>query len=82
MTADVSIRNATKVFGTFRALDNGLPQGLSYDLVYRHALTVDASGERLAVGTTTGNLWISENGGENWDEVSTYLPPIAQVVFS
>ncbi len=67
---------------TFRALDKGLPQGLSYDLVYRHGLTVDETGERLAVGTTTGNLWVSEDGGESWDEVSTYLPPIAQVAFS
>ena len=33
------------------------------------------------MGSTTGGLWISENGGESWDEISTHLPPIAAVRF-
>ena len=65
---------------SFEALDHGLPTG-SWDLVYRHALDVDGSGERLAMGSTTGNLWVSEDGGERWAHVSAYLPPIAQVAF-
>ena len=65
---------------SFEALDGGLPTG-SWDLVYRHALDVDGTGERLAMGSTTGNLWVSEDGGERWAHVSAYLPPIAQVAF-
>lgn len=66
---------------SFRLIDKGLPQGPSYDLVYRHGLDVDDTGERLAMASTTGNLWISENGGEGWFEVSGHLPPIYCVRF-
>lgn len=65
---------------TFEALSNGLP-GVSYDLIYRHGLDVDATGRRLAMGSTTGNLWTSEDGGDNWTLVGGHLPPIAQVAF-
>jgi photosystem II stability/assembly factor-like uncharacterized protein len=65
---------------SFDVLSEGLPTD-SWDLIYRHALDVDGTGERLAMGSTTGNLWISENGGERWTHVSAHLPPIAQVAF-
>ena len=45
---------------TFEVLRDGLPQEHAYDLVYRHALDVDGSGEVLAFGSTTGSLWVSE----------------------
>jgi hypothetical protein len=64
---------------SFEALSNGLPQGPSYDLVYRHALAADATGERLVAGSTTGNLWLSENGGADWRLISGHLPPIAHI---
>jgi hypothetical protein len=66
---------------SFETIDAGLPQDPSYDLVYRHGLDVDATGERLVMGSTTGNLWISENGGEAWMHVSAHLPPIYSVRF-
>ena len=61
---------------SFHALRTGLPQQHAYDLVYRHGLAVDGSGERLAIGSTTGGLWASEDGGDSWRCVSTHLPPI------
>ena len=67
---------------TFEVLRNGLPQEHAYDLVFRHALDVDAAGERLVMGSTTGGLWISENGGDEWSVVNTHLPPIYQVLFA
>lgn len=67
---------------TFTSLSNGLPQGASYDLVYRHALDIDGAGQRLAMGSTTGNLWIGEDGGEMWRLVSAHLPPVAQVAWA
>lgn len=66
---------------SFTALGDGLPASDSYDLVYRHALDVDGSGTRLAIGSTTGNLWLSEDGGARWNSISAHLPPIAQVAF-
>jgi hypothetical protein len=66
---------------SFNPLRNGLPQEHAYDIVYRHTLDVDPSGEVLAFGTTTGSLWISEDQGEHWQSVSTHLPPIYCVRF-
>ena len=66
---------------TFRAQRTGLPRGPAYDLVYRHGLEVDESGTLLAMGSTTGSLWISEDGGRRWEHVSAHLPPIAAVAW-
>ncbi|MCA9022849.1 MAG: exo-alpha-sialidase, partial [Planctomycetaceae bacterium] len=66
---------------TSEVLTNGLPGKHSYDIVYRHALDVDETGDVLAVGSTTGNLWISENGGDAWQTISNYLPPVYCVRF-
>ena len=65
---------------TFDVLDRGLPSP-SFDLIYRHALDVDRSGQRLAMGSTTGGLWLSEDGGESWRTLSGNLPPIYAVRF-
>lgn len=67
---------------TFETLDAGLDDGPRYDLIYRHALAVDGQGRRLAMGSTTGDLWLSEDGGAFWQAVSTGLPPIAAVAFA
>lgn len=61
---------------TFDVLTDGLPHEHAYDLVYRHALDIDPSGERLVMGSTTGSLWISEDQGDQWHAVSHHLPPI------
>lgn len=64
---------------TVDSLSDGLPDGPAYDLVYRHALAIDETGGRLVAGSTTGNLWISEDGGEHWSQLSAHLPPIVHV---
>jgi hypothetical protein len=56
-----------------------LPQQNAYDVIYRHAL--DVSGSHVAFGSTTGNLYISENRGDSWSTVATNLPPIYSVRF-
>ena len=66
---------------SFETLASGLPRETSFDLVYRHALDVDGTGQTLAMGSTTGNLWLSAHGGERWQLVHANLPPIAQVAF-
>lgn len=67
---------------TFETLTSGLPQDHAYDVVYRHALAIDPTGERLAFGSTTGGLWVSENGGDDWSMVSHTLPPVYAVRFA
>jgi photosystem II stability/assembly factor-like uncharacterized protein len=67
---------------SFEVLTKGLPQRHAYDLVWRHALAVDATGERLAFGSTSGGLWISEDGGDSWAMLDARLPPIAVVRFA
>ena len=67
---------------SFDILRNGLPQRHAYDLVWRHALAVDATGERLAMGSTSGGLWVSEDGGDSWNAPEARLPPISVVRFA
>ena len=67
---------------SFEILSNGLPQEHAYDIVYRHALALDATGERLAFGSTTGGLWISESQGDSWVNLTHTLPPIYAVRFA
>ena len=66
---------------SFDILSRGLPQEPCYDLVFRHGLDIDATGNRLIMGSTTGNLWFSEDQGESWQNLSHYLPPIYAVRF-
>ena len=61
---------------TFEVLDQGLPHADAYHLVYRHALDVDATGDRLAMASTTGSLWFSEDGGDHFERFSADLPPV------
>src|SRR5688500_4708676 len=58
---------------SFEILRNGLPQEHAYDLTYRHALDIDLTGERLAFGSTTGSLFVTEDGGDRWTEVTSHL---------
>ena len=67
---------------TFQPQTQGLPQVHAYDLVYRHALDVDETGDLLAFGSTTGSVWISEDSGDSWQSVSSNLPPVYSVRFA
>lgn len=64
---------------TWQQLREGLPQEHAYDVVYRHAL--DNSGDHLAFGSTTGNLYVSEDRGDSWQTAANNLPPIYSVRF-
>jgi hypothetical protein len=66
---------------SFDVLTDGLPQHDAYDLVFRHALDIDATGEQLMMGSTTGSLWWTGNGGDRWELVTANLPPINSVGF-
>ncbi|KNZ33727.1 MAG: sialidase [Methylibium sp. NZG] len=71
-------RDGGRSFETLRA---GLPQTDCYDLAYRHGLAVGADGRDLLLGSTTGGLWASDDGGDHWQALPTRLPPIHAVRF-
>lgn len=65
---------------TWKQQRNGLPQEAAYDVVFRHALS-NKDGA-VAFGSTTGNLYVSEDGGESWVAAANNLPPIYSVRFA
>lgn len=65
---------------TWQPLRRGLPQDCAYDVVYRHALA-NKDGV-VAFGSTTGNLYVSDDGGEGWEAVANNLPPVYAVRFA
>ncbi|MEP6965494.1 MAG: exo-alpha-sialidase [Polaromonas sp.] len=67
---------------SFTSHTAGLPDHDAYHLVYRHALAVSPDGQTLAMGSTTGGLWVSEDAGQSWLCVSRDLPPIAVLRFA
>jgi hypothetical protein len=67
---------------SFDVLAKGLPQHHAYDLVWRHALAVDGTGDRLAFGSTSGGVWVSEDGGDSWTMPGIRLPPVSVVRFA
>lgn len=66
---------------TWEVLREGLPQRDCYDLAYRHGLVVADDGRHLLLGTTTGGLWSSADGGDHWHAVGMHLPPIYALRF-
>lgn len=72
-------RNGGKTFQTLR---RGLPQKHGYDLIFRHAMDINATGRLLAMGSTTGSLWFSGNQGDSWSCPFPHLPPIYCVRFA
>ncbi len=64
---------------TWTALRDGLPPENCYDFVLRHAL--DIQGNRLAFGTATGSVFVSDDRGDHWQCVGNYFPPIYSARF-
>ena len=67
---------------SFQTFSEGLPTAAANDLVLRHGREVDETGERLAMGSSTGGLWFGEDGGERWTLAPERLPPIYAVRFA
>jgi BNR-Asp box repeat len=65
---------------SWKEMRNGLPQQNCFDIVYRHALA--SSGDAVAFGSTTGNLFFSPDRGDNWQTVNNYLPMVHSVQFA
>ena len=79
ITGEVVVTRTRDGGKTFEILKKGLPQEHAYDLVLRHAFAITDDGKELAFGSSTGNLWITENQGDEWHAVAQHLPPIYAV---
>jgi photosystem II stability/assembly factor-like uncharacterized protein len=62
---------------SWKKLTKGLPKKKSYFTVLRDGMDVDhLKTPALYFGTTTGQVWIGREGGEQWDCLFDSLPPI------
>jgi hypothetical protein len=75
----VVVTRTTNGGKSFEVLTEGLPQQHAYDLVYRHGLDVASNGRSLVMGSTSGRVWLSEDGGDGWREFAANLPPVYAV---
>jgi photosystem II stability/assembly factor-like uncharacterized protein len=63
--------------GSWKRLARGLPKRESYFTVQRDGMTIDdLKTPALYFGTTTGQLWMGREGGEEWTCLFDSLPPI------
>ena len=61
----------------WKKLSKGMPKKESFFTVLRDAMTIDdLKSPSVYLGTTTGQLWIGRDGGEQWDCLFDSLPPI------
>ena len=79
---ELAVTRTTNGGRTWKTLRDGLPGKHCYDLVYRHGLAVCDKGRRVAIGSTSGGLWVSTDRGRSWDEPPVRLPPIYCVRFA
>jgi len=62
---------------SWKRLRQGLPKKDSYFTVLRDAMDIDGlKSPSLYFGTTTGQVWMGRDGGEEWECVFDSLPPI------
>ena len=65
---------------SWQRLDRGLPEGQAWWTVKRQAMTADARpAPALYLGTTSGELWIGDDGGARWRNLARHLPEIYAV---
>jgi photosystem II stability/assembly factor-like uncharacterized protein len=62
---------------SWKRLARGLPKKETFFTVLRDAMDIDETkSPALYFGTTTGQLWIGRDGGEDWSCLFDSLPPI------
>jgi hypothetical protein len=65
---------------SWKRLGKGLPKKESFFTVQRDAMDIDElKSPALYFGTTTGQLWLGRDGGEEWTCLFDSLPPIHNV---
>ena len=75
----LSVARTTDGGRSWQTFRTGLPQQNAYDIVLRHGL--DAAGDSLCFGSTTGNVYLSDDRGESWRCMGNNFPPVYSVRF-
>ena len=66
--------------GSWQPLCNGLPRHDAYIATLRAAMATDSEDDAgVYMGSNTGQLFFSPNGGDVWREIADHLPPILSV---
>lgn len=73
----LAVYKTTNAGQTWKPLTKGLPQEAAFDLVLRASFSKE--GPTMAFGTNNGNLYLSENNGENWQVLSQSLSAVRVV---
>lgn len=76
----LSISRTTDGGRRWNALREGLPQEQCYDVIFRHCL--DKAGDCLAFGTTTGNVYYSDDRGDRWKCLGNHFPLVYSLRFA
>jgi len=61
---------------SWQLLENGLPSP-AWAAVLREGMTYDD--RSIAVGTQSGSIFVTSDGGESWIEAASQLPPVLSV---
>ncbi|HEX5449601.1 MAG TPA: hypothetical protein VFW85_06045 [Gaiellaceae bacterium] len=65
---------------SWQRLDNGLPKSEAYVGVLRQGMVADTyDTPGVYFGTSTGQVFASNDEGDSWNEIANYLPPISSV---
>ena len=65
---------------SWQRLDKGMPKQHAWWTVKRQAMCADTADQPgIYFGTTSGEIWSGENGGENWVRIAEHLPHIYSV---
>ncbi len=64
---------------SWQSFRQGLPQQNAYDIVFRHAL--DVAGDCVCFGSSTGNVYLSQDRGETWQCLGNNFPQVYSVRF-
>ena len=65
---------------SWRKLSKGMPKRNSYYTVLRDAMAIDElKSPAVYFGTTTGQVWVGHDGGEDWRCMFDSLPPIYSI---
>jgi photosystem II stability/assembly factor-like uncharacterized protein len=66
--------------GSWQRRDSGLPREKAWLTVLRQAMAVDARDPvGVYFGTTTGQIWASNNEGEDWACAADNLPHVSSL---
>jgi hypothetical protein len=74
---DIGVLRSENGGDSWKCIKRGLPKKNSFFTVLRDGMDIDElESPALYFGTTTGQLWMGRDGGEEWECLFDSLPPI------